>query len=120
MSALESALATLFGALALTIVIEAAVAALLGLRTWHTQAVLALINTITNPALTLTLTLLRWFHLAAPTSPAAPVILALEVLVVLSEAALLRLCLKFRWPRCLALSVACNFASWLCGALLLW
>lgn len=116
---LLSALGVLLGALALTIAIEAAVAAVLGLRTWHSQAVLACINAITNPALTLTLAVLQQFSLA-PTSPFAPVLLALEAGVVLVEAILLRICLHLPPFRSFWLSLACNTISWLCGALLLW
>jgi hypothetical protein len=115
-----NALGGLLGALALTVVAEAAMAALLGLRTAHTQAVLALINTITNPALTLTLALLRRYGIANPASPFAPVILALEAVIVLTETALLRGCLKLPWLRCLALSAACNGTSWVLGAALFW
>lgn len=119
MGALLPALGVLLGALTLTIVIEAAVAAVLGLRTWHSQAVLACINAITNPALTLTLAVLPRFALA-PHSPFAPVVLALEAGVVLVEAILLHFCLRLHPFRSFWLSFACNAISWLCGALLLW
>lgn len=119
MGALLPALGMLLGALALTILIEATVAAVLGLRTWHDQVVLACVNAITNPALTLTLAVLQWFSLA-PASPFAPVILALEAVVVVMEAILLHSCLRLPVIRSFLLSLACNFISWLCGALLLW
>lgn len=119
MGALLPALGTLLGALALTILIEAPVAAVLGLRTRHAQAVLACINAVTNPALTLILAVLQWFSLA-PASPFSPVILALEAFVVLVEAILLHFCLRLPPFRSFRLSLACNGISWLCGALLLW
>lgn len=107
-------------ALLLTVAVEAAVAWLLGLRSWKEQVVLLLVNVITNPSLNLLVNALAFFGVYAVRSPYDPMLLLMEAAVVVGEAATLRLALKKSPARCLLISLAANLASWLTGALILW
>lgn len=120
LNSLATAILGLFTALALTIAVEAAAGWLLGLRDRHSQVVLLLINVITNPALNLLLAALAYFHIHIVASPFDPALLLMEAVVIVAEAALLRLTLRLSLLRSAAVSAAANAASWLAGALLLW
>jgi len=110
----------LVAALLLTIVVEAPVGWLLGLRTWHGQLVLLLINVITNPLLNLLINALAYFGAYTVKSPFDPLLIGLECAVIVLEAMLLKVALGKTAGRAAALSIAVNASSWLAGALLLW
>jgi hypothetical protein len=103
-------------ALLLTVVIEAGVAWLFGLRTTRSQLAVAMINVMTNPLLNLLLLLLAW--LGVPVT--LPLVALLEVPVVLAEWGLLVYVFAGTKGRRLALSVAANAASFLSGVLIYW
>ena len=107
-------------ALLLTIVVEAPVGWLLGLRTCRGQLVLLLINVITNPLLNLLINALAYFGAYTVKSPFDPLLIVLECAVVAIEAILLKVALGKTAGRAAALSIAANASSWLIGALLLW
>lgn len=107
-------------ALLLTVAVEAPVSWLLGLRTWREQAVLALVNAVTNPALNLVLTMLAYFGAYTVKSPFDPLLAALEAAVIAVEAGIIRAALGRSLARSAAISAAANAASWLAGALILW
>jgi hypothetical protein len=107
-------------ALLLTILIEALVAWLLGLRTGRGQLILLLVNVITNPLLNLIMAGLAFFAVYTIQSPYDPLLIALEVLVVAAEALMLRAALGLSTGKAIMLSTAVNTASWLAGALILW
>jgi hypothetical protein len=105
----------LFGALAVTIVVELAVAALFGLRTRPAIVTVVCINLITNPALNLAvLGLWLW-------EPRAywPALAALEIAAVLVEWRLLLWALGGDSRRLLLVAACMNAAS-LSAGFLLW
>jgi hypothetical protein len=114
------AILSLGSALLLTILIEAAVAWLIGLRTWRGQLTLLLINVITNPTLNIIINLLAYFHIHAMKSPFDPLLVALELAVTVSEAILLRLALDIPPKKAVVLSIAINTVSYLAGVWILW
>lgn len=107
-------------ALLLTIAVEAPVAFLLGLRTWHEQAILLLINVITNPLLNLLINALAFSGAYVVKSPFDAVLITLEIIVIAAEALLLKTALRRSLARAAVISLAANTASWLAGALILW
>ena len=93
----------LFGvSLGLTLVIELAVGALLGMRTGRQILLVILVNVLTNPAAVLAC----W--LGAPQLP-------VEVVVVIVEAVVYR---WFEQPHPLGKSLIANGISWACGLIL--
>jgi hypothetical protein len=117
--ALTGALLGAGAALLLTALVEAGVGFLFGLRAWRPQAMLLLVNVITNPLLNLLLKALAVTGAYSVRSPLDPLVAALELIVVAAEAAMLAALLGLRPGRALALSAAANAASWLAGFLLL-
>lgn len=117
---IPQALAGFAAALLLTIVVEAAAAWLLGLRTGQAQLILLLINVITNPLLNLALTLANALGLFTVVSPYDPVLLVLEAIVIATETLLLVQAVKLPRNQALLITLVANTASWLAGALLLW
>jgi hypothetical protein len=111
---------SLASALLLTIAVEAAVGWLLGLRAFHGQLVLLLINVITNPLLNLAIQTLAYFGLYAVKSPFDHLLIGFECVVIVAEAALLKVALGKTAGGAVALSVILNLSSWLAGALILW
>ena len=107
-------------ALLLTILIEAPVAWLAGLRTRQGQLTLLLINCITNPLLNLLIAALAVFRVYRIAMPFDGLLIALELAVVTAEALLLRFILRLPWHRAALISFAANATSYLLGALLLW
>jgi|GEM_PF-3830819 len=105
----------LLRSLALTLGTELPLAAALGLRSRETLRVAALMNVATNPPAVFCITLARKFW---PPGPALAVFLALEVLVWLAEAGLLRVGADYVWKRALGYSLALNSASCALGILL--
>ena len=101
-------------ALVLTILIECAVAWLLGVRTKRDQTTVVLVNLLTNPlVVSLGAATSLWLGFKA----VRPVTLALEVLVVVVEGAVYRKTLTTdRNPY--AVSLICNLASFLIGEVL--
>ena len=101
--------------LALTLAAELAGAALTGPRTRPMFQTVLLMNLATNPPAVFCITLARKFW---PPGPALAVFLALEVLVWLAEAGLLRVGADYVWKRALGYSLALNSASCALGILL--
>jgi hypothetical protein len=117
-------LAELAAALVLTIAIELAVVALLGGRTARELIAVALVNAITNPALNLTLLLLRGSLLPGLTPDVATLaewvfIGIAEVVIVLAEWRLLVWALRADSRTWLVRSVGMNVASFVFGSWLL-
>jgi hypothetical protein len=112
------ALAGLGGALLVTVAAEAGVGWLLGLRTRRAQFVLLLVNAVTNPLLNITVEALAHFGVYSMKSPVDPFLILLECAVVAAEALLLKAALGCSPGRAASVSVACNAASWLAGALI--
>ena len=104
----------LLRSLALTLGAELALAALLGPRRRKVLETVLLMNLATNPPAVYCVTLARKFW---PPGPALAVFLALEVLVWLAEAGLLRVGADYVWKRALGYSLALNGASCALGIL---
>ncbi len=102
-------------ALALTMIIEVAVAFLLGYRDRRSLAVVALVNVVTNPTLNYVVMVLAVFRIV-PIGPA--LILCLEALVVLVEWRLMVYALDKNPNRLLVLSLVMNAASYSAGLLI--
>lgn len=117
---MAEALLSLGRALLLTVAVEAPVAWLCGLRSWRGQGVLLLVNVITNPLLNLTLALAAMAGLHTVRSPFDAALIALECVVVMSEALMLKAALALPTRKAFLISLAANAASYLAGALLLW
>lgn len=99
-------------ALILTILIESAVAAVMGYRTRRDMKIIALVNVITNPALNYIILLYGVFlKNQAPES----LVLMLEMTVVWIEYKLLTAALKRKNKEVFILSLSMNTASYLCG-----
>jgi hypothetical protein len=105
---------SLLATLALTLVVELAVAAALGLRTRRALLAVACVNLITNPPLNLLLTLVSWWRPWAY----APALIALEIVVVIVEWRLLLWALGGDARRMLLVAAAMNAASLALGFLL--
>jgi hypothetical protein len=105
---------SLLAALALTLAVELAVAAVLGLRTRPELLAVACVNLITNPILNVVLTLVGSWE------PAAyfPALAVLEALVVLAEWRMLLWALSGDSRRLLLVAAAMNAASLALGFLL--
>lgn len=103
----------LIGCLALTILIEGALAALLFGR-WHAVYATLLCNLLTNPLVNLILL----FVLRLSPGLYVPALSVLELCVVLGEGLLLRKLLPRPFPRALAVSLLLNAASFGAGLLL--
>ncbi len=99
-------------ALALTIVLEAALAFLLGVRAWYGQGVVLLVNVITNPLLNAILTVVSFYI-----SPAAYFwfLVPLEILIVFAEGRLFKSTLTLRQNPYL-FSLVLNAGSYLLGS----
>lgn len=111
------AIGWLLPALAVTVTVEVAAAALLGPRTWRDLAVVALANLATNPAVNLVVALaMAVMHARTLGHPGVLAVLAaLETLVVIAEWRVYRHVLHIPEPRALRLSVLANAASLLAG-----
>ena len=98
-------------ALVLTVMIEAALAFLFGVRTRYGQGIVLLVNVITNPLLNAVLTVVSFYL-----SPAAYYwfLVPLELLVVLAEGRIYRSMLQIKMNPYL-LSFLLNLGSWLIG-----
>lgn len=105
------------GSLALTVVIELAVAFLLGMRTGKDMLLVALVNLLTNPPAVLC----NWLcSLYLPEYRGIPVQFAIEAAVVAAEALIYHIfAADRRWTirRPVRLSLVCNGCSWLLGLL---
>jgi hypothetical protein len=116
------ALAALFAkALALTILVEVAVGALLGIRSPRGIATVALMNVVTNPPLVWVLAVAAMlFGIGPASTPAAywGLVALLEAIVVTVEWRILRWVLGLESRRALWLSIALNAASFGLGLLL--
>ena len=99
-------------ALVLTVVIEAALAFLFGVRTRYGQGIVLLVNVITNPLFNAVLTVVSFYL-----SPAAYYwfLVPLELLVVLAEGRIYRSMLQIKINPYL-LSFLLNLGSWLIGS----
>ena len=99
-------------ALLLTVLIEAALAFLLGVRTWYGQGIVLLVNMITNPLLNAVLTVVSFYL-----SPAAYYwfLVPLELLVVFAEGRIYKSMLQIKMNPYL-LSFLLNLGSWLIGS----
>ena len=99
-------------ALLLTVLIEAALAFLLGVRTWYGQGIVLLVNMITNPLLNAVLTVVSFYI-----SPAAYYwfLVPLELLVVFAEGRIYKSMLQIKMNPYL-LSFLLNLGSWLIGS----
>ena len=99
-------------ALVLTVVIEAALAFLFGVRTRYGQGIVLLVNVITNPLLNAVLTVVSFYL-----SPAAYYwfLVPLELLVVLAEGRIYRSMLQNRMNPYL-FSLLLNAGSYLIGS----
>jgi hypothetical protein len=123
------AAARILGSLALTIVVELLVAALMGLRSPRDLATVALANILTNPLVVWVLLLVAvlmtgWGFVGSGESLSADfvfaaVLVALEVGAVFVEAWIIRRVTSRDWKRSLAVSAAMNAAS-LCAGYVLW
>ncbi len=104
--------------LVLTLIIEEAVATAFGARTKHEFIIVALANTLTNPAIVF------YYILISRCFPSAsPVLLQLpgEILVVLIEAHVyhyMGITEKYRFPHPALLAFTANLISWMSGILL--
>ncbi len=99
-------------ALVLTVVIEAALAFLFGVRTRYGQGIVLLVNVITNPLLNAVLTVMSFYI-----SPAAYYwfLVQLEMLVVFTEGRIYKSMLQIKMNPYL-LSFLLNLGSWLIGS----
>ncbi len=99
-------------ALVLTVVIEAALAFLFGVRTRYGQGIVLLVNVITNPLLNAVLTVMSFYI-----SPAAYYwfLVPLEMLVVFTEGRIYKSMLQIKMNPYL-LSFLLNLGSWLIGS----
>ena len=99
-------------ALVLTVVIEAALAFLFGVRTRYGQGIVLLVNVITNPLLNAVLTVVSFYL-----SPAAYYwfLVPLEMLVVFTEGRIYKSMLQIKMNPYL-LSFLLNLGSWLIGS----
>ena len=99
-------------ALLLTVLIEAALAFLLGVRTWYGQGIVLLVNMITNPLLNAVLTVVSFYI-----SPAAYYwfLVPLELLVVFTEGRIYKSMLQIKMNPYL-LSFLLNLGYWLIGS----
>jgi hypothetical protein len=103
-------------ALCLTILVEAGIAFLLGLRTRRGMLAVAAVNTLTHPLLSFTLLALAFLGRDATLG----MILLLELLIVAAEWRLLAYALGLANGRAFLISLAMNAASFLTGVLLFW
>jgi hypothetical protein len=103
-------------ALLLTVIIEAAVAYLLGLRQGKVQIALAVINLATN----LVLNFLLFVLAAVGVSVSLPLVSAMEICVVFAEWRMLVYTFGQSRQRFLVNSVLGNFISFSMGLLLFW
>jgi hypothetical protein len=114
-------LASMGIALVLTIAVEAPAAALLGYRTRHAIAIVALVNVATNPPLNFLLNVIMLYarsrSLADP--PALVALVLLEVAVVLVEWRVLAWALPDLRRRALPVALAMNAASLAVGLAIL-
>lgn len=99
-------------ALVLTVLIEAALAFLLGVRTRYGQGIVLLVNVITNPLLNAVLTVVSFYI-----SQAAYYwfLVPLEFLVVIAEGRIYKSMLQIKMNPYL-LSFLLNLGSWLIGS----
>lgn len=102
----------LFRSLALTLLSELPLAAVLGMRDRRKLETVLLMNLATNPPMVFSLTLSRKFWSAVP---AAVLFFALEIVVCLAETMLLRLGTGLAWKRTALCSLTLNAASCLLG-----
>jgi hypothetical protein len=109
-------LAQLVLALVLTIIIEAGVSWIFGLRGKKGLGSVALVNVITNPVLNYIVLLNSFFHLV---DRADVLIIILEAGVVLAEWVLLRWALRQAAVKMFVLSLVMNAASFLAGLFIL-
>ena len=98
-------------ALALTVVIEAALAFAFGVRTKYGQLVVLLTNVITNPLLNAVMTVVSFY---IPPTVYYWFLVPLELLVVLAEGRIYRSMLQIKMNPYL-LSFLLNLGSWLIG-----
>lgn len=98
-------------ALVLTVLIEAALAFLLGVRTRYGQGIVLLVNVITNPLLNAVLTVVSFYI-----SPAAYYwfLVPLEIIIVLAEGYIFQRFLQLKMNRYL-FSLLLNAGSYLIG-----
>ncbi len=95
-----------------TVVAELGIALFFGLWSLRQLGFVALVNLVTHPALHLFLWSAFWWHaLSVPWL----VVLALELAVVLAEAAMLSRWLSLEFRKSILLSAAMNAASYLVG-----
>jgi membrane-bound ClpP family serine protease len=102
--------------LGLTLIIEGAVAYLLGFRKNHFFLALALINVITNPILNYLLLVLGFLGIEVTLIR----VFLLEIAVVIAEWRLLVYAFGSPSRRFLILSILANAASFLAGVLIFW
>ncbi len=102
--------------LLLTIVIEGAIAFLLGFRKKELLLVLTLINVITNPILNYLLLVLGFLGIEVTLIR----VFLLEIVVVIAEWRLLVYAFGNSSRRFLTLSILANAASFLAGVLIFW
>jgi hypothetical protein len=117
---MAEALLSLGRALLLTVAVEAPAAWLCGLRSWRGQGVLLLVNIITNPTLNLILAALELTGAHAVRSPFDPALMALECVVVIAEALMLKAALTLPPKKAFLIALAANAASYLAGVVALW
>ena len=96
-----------------TVAVETAVALIWGLRKPSELGILALINTVTNVTLNLTLTVLRLY---VPHKTVVAVMIAMELLIFVTEGLLIRALIR-RCRHPFLLSLTMNLASFLFGIL---
>jgi hypothetical protein len=102
-------------ALANTVVAELGVSLFFGFWSLRQLGAVVLVNLVTHPALHVVLWAGYWWH---DTLPPLLVILGLELAVVLAEGVLLRIWLRLRTTKALAISATMNAASYLLGLML--
>ena len=105
----------LLKSLALTLIVELAAGAALGLRTSADLRVVALMNLATNPPAVFCITLARKL---CPPGPATALFWGIEVLVWLAETALLHRGAGLKWNRAAVCSLVLNGVSCVLGCML--